>query len=478
MAVFIITDGTMGAGKSYCRGPVYWEKFFEGGGQRIVTNIHVNVGAFVDYYNARHPRNPIEPSQICYLDGTSWRREESEAEKEGLEAPPGPWDADLRDGDHVQIDEAHLVCPRTGMVNRRRAWRDFLAEVRHEGVTFEFITQDFTGIDELVVKRCAERYRLVEQAGKRELLTGLTWGDYFQLMAKMTGSYAPWVTQVRVTRGAVKHWEEQDKNRIVLLPSRYPLYDSFSASARGKKGRRKREYEVLSWPRFLWWIYSSNRFHVTWRAFVIVFFVWFGTGGCKWIMSSAFSMLPGHHKTVAASEKSDASVADLVPAKLVGRPAAKSPPVAPVHDGPAPITPTRVLRASMVVGNLCFIDDTVIDVLRVERGVYYLADGTIARVTGPRAAPAGRSSVRIDGGAPFASDSHRAPAPSMDSVKSSAPSKPSPARDLSPGADSSPLVRGVRSFSSGDGSDRDPRNGYVGVASDMAEMLRKPMDER
>tara|TARA_B110001469_G_scaffold106925_1_gene106936 strand:+ start:1513 stop:2892 length:1380 start_codon:yes stop_codon:yes gene_type:complete len=236
--VAYLTTAPMGGYKSYSRGVSYvMDEFLPQQDGTLYTTIPLNLDEIViealkigiDEETVRRRINVIDAETV-----NSWTNDGSIS---------GPWDMDVEKlkGAHLQFDEFHHYCPKTGEVERRRLWREWIAEIRHEHATIEFLTQDLDSIDDLLVKKIALRKELVNQETARDPYFKIPMGDWYELKGKICGFWSPCVWEIEY-RKANRRWVETGYQRKIYPKARYyELYDSFS-----KPHRRQREESASS----------------------------------------------------------------------------------------------------------------------------------------------------------------------------------------------------------------------------------------
>lgn len=182
-------------------------------------------------------------------------------------------------GAHVAIDEAHIYYPRQPRGLHKQAVKrcmEWLAEIRHQGATVEFITQYEYQIAPEIRNLCAAHVQLTNLENDREPLTGAMVGDWLQMLAKfVTGKYQSYVREELYTQdGKVK--TKKESGVYALEPKYFALYDSYSKPHKGgKAGQAKgRQWETKSTLGFLVWFVGRNWFNVGWRAAFACVLVW------------------------------------------------------------------------------------------------------------------------------------------------------------------------------------------------------------
>lgn len=289
--------GPPGTGKSYQRA-ARWvaDEFMPNRTGVHFSNFPIDVEAMAEYCQEKHGLDPDEVRRrIQFIPDDvleEWRNEEG-----------GPWEyfADDEDGNnpldaaHVAFDECHVYLPRgrKAGTNWRKRWEGWLGTIRHRGCTVEFITQDESKVAMEIVSHCESKLVLSSGLNYRLPLIGITFSDFYQLAAKLTGRYRRLSIVNEYLRKGNK-WENV-QNRVYVLEARYfALYNSHNATEHGEKGGEgeKLEWERFTWPRLLLWFWRRNWFTLSWRGFVvscIMFFFWglISGHGVKFVASIA-----------------------------------------------------------------------------------------------------------------------------------------------------------------------------------------------
>jgi len=261
MAVIEYTVGAAGTGKSFIRCAKFlvdeWLPYHEG---NHISNFPLEVDKIVEYVSKKYKDIPDCTEERLYerlqvipqavLD--SWIRLES-----------GPWDYfkdHSFDGCHISIDEIHNFCPASAPKAYLKQWNDWLGEIRHEGATIEFLTQNEAKVSKSIEIESGLRRELTGRADKVNPLTGCPYSVDWNLIARFTGKYRQ-KTTITTKRRIGKVWKPDTKYPVIVTldPFYFQFYDSYAAAFQsGKKGKAAEQpYKRLG--RFRFWMWYLQR---------------------------------------------------------------------------------------------------------------------------------------------------------------------------------------------------------------------------
>lgn len=310
--VIAFVDGPPGSGKSYMMARDVLARLVESDA-RIITNLPLEVDKCCEYA-AKKTGKLIEEFQrrIVLLDKEMLQGWRTPAKVLGEDGKPclvqrGPWDLplELTQGADLLLDESHLFCPNDGpgLVQRKKAWTDFLGETRHGGWRrFVFLTQDVSKVGSPIIVHADLRYQLKNAERLRLGKLFIPFGDLFELRASITGNYRSSVAVWEFSKGGRK---VQHSWRVGLDPFYFQFYRSFQlaggGTAEGEAQRPKREFETR--PRLLprrengrlraptWlWFGRRNFFSIFFATTALSLVLWlFAGGGMVSMMRSAIA---------------------------------------------------------------------------------------------------------------------------------------------------------------------------------------------
>ena len=180
----------------------------------------------------------------------------------------GPWEyfagASLA-GAVIFIDEAHNYVGSKHQAKHRRAWMNWIGELRHLGATIELVTQAEQKLAKEFKEEAGAQIYVVSSESRRDPVFGIQLGDVYQLLAKLWPSRgyraATWVEERRNAGG--RKFVTEKTTKFVRDPFWFELYDSYSTPAGGGvSGRLPLQYETLAWPAFLKWLFVRNAWNV------------------------------------------------------------------------------------------------------------------------------------------------------------------------------------------------------------------------
>lgn len=276
-SVVTVTTGVSGSGKTYYRCAVFLvDEWLPNHSGVLITNYPINLGNLVrDYGEGVEDRVELIPPDVL----REWR-----------EGRSGPWDY-LRDRDisgcHIAIDEIHNYCPKTADNKLRKKWMQFIGELRHQGATIEFLTQNEAKCAKEILAEAEIRYEIINGENIRCPVLGYRMGDLYQFRAKALGRYLcpSYCIEYTQNQGG---WVEINRSVFYRLPKYFEYYDSFSAPEHGQALGHKSEpmpWEKYSWPRLFCWFLMQYPFRIGLQVSFVAVFVWAffmgGISGCS-----------------------------------------------------------------------------------------------------------------------------------------------------------------------------------------------------
>lgn len=231
----------------------------------------------------------------------------------------GPWEffqGDMLTGAFVVIDECHNFCTSKSHKQHKKAWSDWLGEIRHREATIRFISQNEMKIATSIRQHCAKKRELVSGDVRRDPWFGIEMSDWYELKAKFSGQWSPVVFELEMAE-INGRWKETNRKQFTLGEPYYSLYNSWSqpegekgatsqAVAGGRKTRQK--FEVFSWPRLIWWFVSRNFFALGSRFVIVGLFIFVVTNPASVIQS--ISGFFGNFAPGAVSQANDPDQVD------------------------------------------------------------------------------------------------------------------------------------------------------------------------
>lgn len=253
--------GEAGAGKTLSCVIFACEEFlpFEEG--RLISNLPFRPEKIADRYaGAKGVNGPMSREDIL----ARFEPIPEEVLKQWADEKGGPWEyfhGKSIAACHIMLDEAHNFVGKRHTAKWRKAWQGWLGELRHQGATIEFVTQAEGKLAPEFKEEVGRQVFVASSESRREPVFKIEMGDIYQFLAKLIPSRgyhaATWVTEKR--NAGAKKWVVERESKFTRDAKWFELYDSYnSPHAGGVSGRRKLQYEVLSWPRFLVWFLTRN----------------------------------------------------------------------------------------------------------------------------------------------------------------------------------------------------------------------------
>ena len=276
------TTGEPGAGKSYRRCAHFIVNVLlnpnEAGPKGIWCNYPIEFDPWVDKYGVEQP-GLIEFIAVKYgeevADEVEDRVKVFPPEEVASWKPPrkgqpvrGPWsffeENDIDTGGwHVAIDEIHNFAPK-GNRKVEEAWGEWMGEIRHEGLTIEFLTQDPDEVTRKIQGRAGVRRELVRSVERRDPYFKIKLGDWYQFGTIFGQPYRPSCWEV-AKRKVMSKWVVSDEMPFWFKPDLYGVYDSHSASNKTNRSGATAElaYQRFGKVRLFFWFFRKN-----WMRFV------------------------------------------------------------------------------------------------------------------------------------------------------------------------------------------------------------------
>lgn len=299
LSVIEITTGEPGTGKTYLRG-AHWvaTEFLPYQPGCHVSNFPLRVDKIDAYVRRRFGDGHRVTERLKRIPDEVFAQwiVQDDYKDDDPDAPPvvGPWDLLGSDGwpmagTHLAVDEAHLVVPKAGCLRRRRAWRKWLSEVRHSGITVEFITQAPDRMDKDIRDLVEVRRSLVRRATDRDPYFKIPFEDWYELKALITREWNPVVLEFERRKVDGAKWEVSNRRAVELSSVFYDLYDSFSTphvlvDDNGEpdplaQQKGKREFQKRGTVGVLVWFFRRHWPSLAGRAVMVGVFIWLCLGG-------------------------------------------------------------------------------------------------------------------------------------------------------------------------------------------------------
>jgi hypothetical protein len=210
------------------------------------------------------------------------------------------------DNCRIAIDEIHTFLGQSTPKGVVQEWRLFLGTLRHRGCEFECLTQNESKVHKAIKDEAGLKRSLFNSENKPDPFFGIRMEDWYELRAKLTGRYLPWIYETVFTEVHGK-WRETAAlgGLYPLRPDLFPLYNSYSTPHQGGNASKGRQhpYQTLSTVGLLLWFLRRNWFRISTRLIVVVFVLWLCFGGG---MSSSINGFIGLMKHMKPPDQSSA----------------------------------------------------------------------------------------------------------------------------------------------------------------------------
>jgi len=261
---------------------------------------------------------------------SSWEPSEAYSTKPGS----GPWDLwkdeDLS-GCHIAIDEIQKYCPERGCPSaHKKAWIEWLSEIRHRGARIEFVTQDKALVAREIIALAETQVKIVKRDAEMIPWLGVHFLALRQFWCKLLGKKLIFCYEVYEKKSEGK-FAENSRESFVIDGSLYSRYNSHSKPVTGVAGKEQDEaWERYSWPGLLWWFWRMYWVRHSINVCCVAFVVWFlFFGGINlagaFVVHEAKSIVAGLTKQAPINADGQVGADDATPAPrpLVHVPAAQ-----------------------------------------------------------------------------------------------------------------------------------------------------------
>jgi len=297
-AVTTLTTGVAGAGKTYTRASRFLvDEFLIDETGLIVTNFPLNVENITAEISKRTGREAEEVSKRIVIIP---RDVELTWHKDINQGGSGPWEwlydnysTEQLSGAHIAIDEAHHVCGVEHSGQHKKAWKAFCGELRHRGMTIEFLTQDIAKIAKEIEREAGLWIQVTDEGSRRDPWFRIPLYEWYQLLAKMTGTERSGIWETELQKDG-RRWRVSLEKRYSRDPKYYKFYDSFAAPKEGGEGvKPKRLWEQKSAFSLWLWFVSRNFVQLASRFTVVGMLVFFAMGGGRLVIDKYFHLAMG-----------------------------------------------------------------------------------------------------------------------------------------------------------------------------------------
>lgn len=240
--VIATITGTGGDGKSYSVVQELVEQRLVKKNCDLVTNLPLRLDEFCQYAADQNFGDPEEIRKRIHLIP-------EETLKQWRQGDGGPWDLTFDRPTDLYIDEAHVFCQKGN-----KEWEDFLGEARHENCQrIVFLTQSVEKLAKAIGMHAKVRMRIEKGDVHRTKWFAIPMAHVYELLASVTGSYAPYIYRVEEVKDAREKWQSQYSDGFKFKQRIFDLYDSYSqaggSSEAGDTQHEPQEFELR--PRVL-----------------------------------------------------------------------------------------------------------------------------------------------------------------------------------------------------------------------------------
>ena len=313
-SVVQFTVGRAGAGKTYSRCAkflvdellpetdlVHWSNFPYDRERVALLTVEKRGGVVADYLDRMQQFSEADLARWRSGDSGPWELFRSD------ENPDGP----SLDNVHVAIDEIHEYAGINHSKVHRAKWQRWLGQLRHQGATIEFLTQNEGKVCREIKLEASVRRELTHSDERPDPFFKIELGDWYELRAKMTGLYlaAIWEAKGRLVRD---RFERESERMFYLWPEYFAVYDSYSRPESGgvAGGPRKREYERRSWVGLVVWFVRKHFIKLLAKSWILALVVSLFLGGPGWAMGKII------HVVSAVTAKNIGSGSGSSPARV------------------------------------------------------------------------------------------------------------------------------------------------------------------
>lgn len=265
-----ITTAPSGAGKTYVRCARFLVNEFLLYEKGVSwSNYPVNVDTIADHFVEKDNLSDQAAEEKREEINQRIRIIPAEELKDWQHGLSGPWqyfaDLDLT-GAHISIDEAHLYFITEAKNTNVPQWQEWIGAIRHAGATVELVTQTPAKIPVKIQQEAGAEITLIDTQGARDPYFKILLADWYELKAKLFGSYVSYFVEVRKKRYG-KKWKVEQTIAHRRDPKFFAFYNSFNqiGQVQGSEAQ-KHEYEKRGWLSLIKWFYVRNFMTITLRC--------------------------------------------------------------------------------------------------------------------------------------------------------------------------------------------------------------------
>lgn len=254
-----IVEGGQGSGKTYAVVQHLCDEFLREEDGLLYTNIDLNIEAVALEVERRSGKQRSADSvreRLVILNNehvNTLRRDVFQGGTTPLRLLPR---ASLSSGCLVVLDEAHHFAGSDKSMEHIAEWKEWLGEIRKDGMTVYLITPNRSNIHHDIEALCFGLWMAISVDELRDPFFKVPLKVWYQFEAKFRGFYRAAV-EFRFCMREGKRYVEKHRQfyRMQEGPSGFDLYNSFSArQGMTESGERpKEEWEKRTWLRLIGW---------------------------------------------------------------------------------------------------------------------------------------------------------------------------------------------------------------------------------
>lgn len=174
----------------------------------------------------------------------------------------GPWEyfpADQSNaGSHFALDECHNFLGKKTPEKVIRQWQQFIGDLRHRGMTAEFLTQTGRKVAYDIPAEAGAKIVISDQMQER--FFKVQFYDLYQLLAKLPFRRYVGISRIRYYKDDGEKFIPTFTHPLKLDPSHFAFYDSYSEPAQGGLSGKSEGHpcETMSVPKLLLWFLDRN----------------------------------------------------------------------------------------------------------------------------------------------------------------------------------------------------------------------------
>ena len=170
---------------------------------------------------------------------------------------------------HIAIDEIHNFVPASGDPKVAKEWERWLGEIRHEGATIEFLTQEDSKVHATIKGHAHLRLEIESSTRRRDPFFKIPLSEWYSFWTIFGKEYRPSSWQV-TKRPSGGKWIEEEAIPFWFKDEIFGVYDTKSKpqSGKGKSGKgRKLPHEKWGKRKLFAWFVKRNWWRFIYNPF-------------------------------------------------------------------------------------------------------------------------------------------------------------------------------------------------------------------